>query len=344
MERYKNYKLEDFLLDEAFRAWVHSGVSLSGTLWEDLVRYYPEKKEMVEKAVLLLREWKSQPSSLSDEQLFRDIDAILADIDKPETRSLWHSWIRYAAMLLLTVGGLGYYWYSRPSPDPVAVTAEEGSVELFNGEKADKTIRLPDGSLVKLSPGSQITYSKGFEQAAMRNVNLVGEAFFDVKRDTLRPFSVYAGGITTRVLGTSFTVRSGARDVSVTVNTGKVAVSRAGNESAPLVLTPNQKAVYLASEQTFTKMLAEVPVMVDEEELKERFVFDGEPAGTIFRVLEKAYGISIQFDETMLRDCYVTLPFREEPFYQKLDILCRTIKATYRVTDDGVIIESAGCE
>lgn len=111
-----------------------------------------------------------------------------------------------------------------------------------------------------------------------------------------------------------------------------------------MVLTPNQKAVYVASAQTLTKTLAEVPVIVFQEELKGRFAFDGEPAGSIFKALEKAYGIPIHFDETALKECFVTLPFREEPFYQKLDILCRTINASYKVTDDGVIIQSGGCE
>lgn len=348
MERYIDYKLEDFLLDDSFRKWVYSGAVLSGTSWENLLWQYPHKRETFEKAIVVVREWKNPPSSLTDEQMYRDIDTILSDIDKKEkvSPSLGYRWIGYAAMVLLTLGIVGYFVYVRQSApsDQVAGMPKADFVEVFNSDKVDKIITLPDGSLVKLSPGSQVSYGAGFADAVMRNVNLIGEAFFDVKRDVKRPFSVYSGGITTRVLGTSFTVRSGARDVSVTVNTGRVSVSRSGKESDPMVLTPNQKAVYLTSEQTLTRTLAEVPVMVHQEELKGRFAFDGEPAGNIFQALEKAYGIPIKYNGDVLKDCFVTLPFREEPFYQKLDILCRTIKATYKVADDGVTIESEGCE
>ncbi len=348
MEKYTNYRLEDFLLDDAFREWVHSGAVLTGSIWEEFLWKYPEKKEIIDQAVVLVGTWKRLPSALSDKQMHRDIDAILGAIEKPRkaVRLLRYRWMGYAAGFALLLSAAVYFLGNRQlwQEKAAAVLTAQGDIEVFNAEKADRIITLPDGSLVRLSPGSQITYSSAFADLGLRNVNLIGEAFFEVKRDTLRPFSVYSGGITTRVLGTSFTVRAGAKDVSVTVNTGKVAVSRSGRESEPLVLTPNQKAVYVAAEQKLTKALAEVPVIVSQEELKGRFAFDGEPAGKIFQALEKAYRISIQFDEARLKDCYVTLPFREEPFYRKLDILCRTIGATYQVTDDGVIIESKGCE
>ncbi len=348
MEKYIRYKLEDFLLDDSFRAWVHAGAVLHGSVWGDLLQRYPEKKEVVEKAIVLVKEWKRPSSSLSDEQMYRDIDAILTDISREKTirRPLWYRWTGYAAVALLTLGIAGYFFTSRPLDTQDTATAIHGPspIEVFNSGQADQVISLPDGSSVRLSPGSRVTYSAEFADEAMRNVNLTGEAFFDVRRDTLRPFSVYTGDLTTRVLGTSFTVRSGGKDISVTVNTGKVAVSKSGEESEPLVLTPNQKAVYRSSEQTLIKTLAEAPVIVDQEELKGRFVFDEEPAGNIFRALEKAYGIAIQFNPAALKDCYVTLPLGEEPFYQKLAVLCRTIKATYQVTDEGIWIESEGCQ
>ncbi len=348
MEKYIHYKLEDFLLDDSFREWVHSGAVFPGSAWEDLLSCYPEKKEDIDKAIFLVREWKRPSSALSDEQLYQDINSILTDINKPETiqRPLWRRLTGYAAAVLLVLGIAGYFFSNRQihTENFAVVPGSPDTVEIVNSGESDKEINLPDGSLVLLSPGSRLVYPAGFVYEKMRKVDLSGEAFFDVKRDTLRPFSVYSGGLTTRVLGTSFTVKSGADDISVTVNTGKVAVSRSGQEAEPIVLMPNERIVYHASEQKLTKTLAEAPVILVPEELKGRFAFDEEPVSDIFLALEKAYGIPIHFNAAALRNCYVTLPFREEPFYQKLDILCRTIKATYKSTDDGVFIESEGCE
>lgn len=91
------------------------------------------------------------------------------------------------------------------------------------GEKL--TLVLPDGSVVKLNAGSSLKYSTSF--GAQREVYLQGEAYFEVARDTLKPFIVKAGEVATEVLGTSFNVKYSAKDsvVQVAVTSGKVAVT-----------------------------------------------------------------------------------------------------------------------
>ena len=68
-------------------------------------------------------------------------------------------------------------------------------------------------------------------------MKLVGEAFFDVVRDTLHPFFVNSGGVMVRVLGTSFNVRAFPFDesISVAVVTGKVLVEKKGRQQDVLL-------------------------------------------------------------------------------------------------------------
>src|SRR5690606_19286899 len=120
-------------------------------------------------------------------------------------------------------------------------------------------------------------------------------------------------------------------------------VSRSREEPDSLVLLPNQRALFRAKEQLLRKELAEKPVLLNPGMLTVNFSFDDEQVGKVFSMLEKAYGIPLKFNEEKLKDCYVTLPFREESFYRMLDVICRTIKATYEVTDDHVEIKSTGC-
>lgn len=92
------------------------------------------------------------------------------------------------------------------------------------GEKL--TIKLEDGSEVKLNSGSSIRFPEKFTNEK-REVFLEGEAFFNVTPDPSRPFIVHTKSLQTRVLGTSFIVKEDAlnKEGSVAVLTGKVQVS-----------------------------------------------------------------------------------------------------------------------
>lgn len=79
-----------------------------------------------------------------------------------------------------------------------------------------RTLSLDDGSIVRLGPASAIDVA--FAPTERRVRLLKGEAFFEVVRDTSRPFTVESDDVRTTVLGTSFEVRlagDGATDVAV---------------------------------------------------------------------------------------------------------------------------------
>jgi transmembrane sensor len=87
------------------------------------------------------------------------------------------------------------------------------------------TVDLPDGSRVYLNKGSEISYSKAFKN--QRDVELKGEAFFDVMSDPQNPFTVRSGEMMVTVLGTSFNVKqlNHSNEAEVYVKTGLVKVS-----------------------------------------------------------------------------------------------------------------------
>ncbi len=94
---------------------------------------------------------------------------------------------------------------------------------------ASQTISLPDGSTVRLGKGSKLYYPNFLHNTnGRREVYLDGEAFFDINKNAGHTFYVYTGQVITKVLGTSFFIRSNASDptTTVTVRTGKESVSR----------------------------------------------------------------------------------------------------------------------
>jgi transmembrane sensor len=77
----------------------------------------------------------------------------------------------------------------------------------------DRLIELPDGSRMTLAAGSAVAFA--YAQSERRITLLKGEAFFQVKPDTGRPFRVLTADVTTTVVGTSFDVRRDALGVAV---------------------------------------------------------------------------------------------------------------------------------
>jgi transmembrane sensor len=84
---------------------------------------------------------------------------------------------------------------------------------------------FPDGTLVELMPGAQI--SAAFTGQERRVALKLGGAHFAVTKDLVRPFIVEAAGLQVRAVGTAFAVQMGSAEIEVLVTEGRVAVARA---------------------------------------------------------------------------------------------------------------------
>jgi transmembrane sensor len=223
------------------------------------------------------------------------------------------------------------------------------------GTGADQTILLPDGSSARLGPGSKLYYPPGFSTAiGRREVYLEGEAFFDIKRNAALPFYVYTGHVITKVLGTSFRIRAWPSDprTTVIVRTGKVSVYReddfyvnvsGSNEPGGIILTPNQQIVYNreGDDHRLNKTLAEDPRPATGDST---MAFDATPITQVFRRLQQLYGIPIVYDEETLSSCSLSATMGNESFYEKLNIICKAINASYEVIDGNIVITAPGCK
>lgn len=223
------------------------------------------------------------------------------------------------------------------------------SVLLRNSTARVMQHTLPDLSVISLQPGARIRYSKTFQSAGNREVMLEGVAFFDVRRDEKKPFIVYTGEVVTQVLGTSFTIDAvpGARDVTVLVKTGKVSVFRKAEKDigalSETILTPNQKAVFNQDEKTVDKLLVENPQPLISKEEVSKIRFEKATASEVFGALERVYGIEIVFDRTAFSNCLLKTSISEGELFNRLEIICNAIGATYKVEGTRIIVDGSGC-
>jgi transmembrane sensor len=213
-----------------------------------------------------------------------------------------------------------------------------------------RVITLPDQSKVTLQPHSELKYSAAFDETE-RGVFLDGEAFFEVARDADRPFFVFTKNLTTKVLGTSFTVKAfqQEKNVIVEVKTGKVSVytnDEAEEQSAvtgEIILTPNQKIVYDKAENRLSRMIVDKPQSILPAEDLKRMRFEAAPVSEIFEAMEKIYGVDIVFDETKFSLCTLTTSISDGDIYNRLDIICVAIGASYEVQENLILVRGAGC-
>ncbi|SEI52938.1 FecR family protein [Dyadobacter sp. SG02] len=267
-----------------------------------------------------------------------------------------HFFVRWqwaaAAVLLLAAFG-GYQWYRQQTgrmAEPMAGEAPANLVSKTNNTNAPMWVLLSDGSRVSLQPQGSIRYSTDF-QDNKREIYLTGKAFFEVARDERKPFLVYTGEITTKVLGTSFWVNRTEADkgVEVSVVTGKVSVfqkdkkkeANAGDLTGGVVLSRNQSVKYMFNSKIFTPMLVKRPIVDDY--YKNAFVFDDTRLEKVAQTLEKAYGVDIVLTNNLLKNCLFTADINKQPMFTQLDLIAASVNATYTVRGTKIYLSGKGC-
>ncbi|GAB2519199.1 FecR family protein [Spirosoma aerophilum] len=380
MKRYLQYRVEDFVWDQAFRQWVLSPTRETDARWQEWLASHPEKSALITQARELVEALRLQELPLSDEEIRyavqrtisqsrKQAPALTAGHTTPPVIIPFYqrSWFRVAASILLVLG-LSIWGWRADLPDQIGhlirpgitydnliASQKHALTETVNRSDKVMPVKLSDGSLVLLKAGSRISHAAVF-RGNKREVYLSGEAFFEVTKNPNQPFLIYANGLVTKVLGTSFLIRAYAKDpdVTVEVKTGRVAVFAQTDPEAGqklrdrdldgVVLMPNQKIVFEREPARLSKSLVENPQVLAGNTQAQQFTFDDTPLPVVFGRLERAYGVDIVYDEELLATCPLTAELTEQSLFEKLDVICRVIEAHYDVIDGQIVINSRGCK
>jgi transmembrane sensor len=242
--------------------------------------------------------------------------------------------LRIAATVVVTLG-LGWLIYTRfySEPSPRYITQK-----TIRGQRA--TVTLSDGSVVRLNAESQITYPEKFA-ADTREIQLTGEAFFDVHRDPGHPFIVHSQGLKTSVLGTSFNIQAEATatTVQVTVKTGRVQVEPEGDDSSRrLVLTPTQQATYTRANASLTRQTVALDRYLAWTD--DVIYLDNTPIREMAQILEKWYGVTISLEKEGLGNCLISGKYKSDQLINILEGLEFMQGITYRFVNNRTIILS----
>ncbi|HLN21324.1 MAG TPA: FecR family protein [Bacteroidales bacterium] len=216
----------------------------------------------------------------------------------------------------------------------IMLISEPGSFRnniVYNtgSEQSNLQINLPDGSTVILNRSSRLTYKRAFGNKN-REVELTGEAFFNITPDASKPFIIDAGKAFVEVIGTSFNVITENPDseVEVFVETGKVVVEeKTGSQS--LTLEPGY--VGTISDLKSAKNLNKNPNYMAWNTGK--LVYKGEKLEVVFSDLKRVYNLNIIADNPSINQLPWTAPIEYQPAENIIQMICLSFGLSY--TKDG---------
>lgn len=357
-----NYTIEDFVLDQEFRLWILSPNVESNIIWENLLTENPSqfKNVKIAREILLNLSFKNQKLTEAESwEIWQAIDGEIEGLGSEEneknvvplnsgsTLKQYESQnnevfrisqiYRIAIILVMAFGFSLIANLIFPTPQPVEVVPILVYEEHSTPPGVKSTLTLHDGSKVILNSGSTLKYVKNFEPDK-RILYLKGEAFFEVKKDSVRPFSVITGNVMTTALGTSFNISAYENeDLNVSLLTGKVAVDVTMKSSKSVLLEKGEGLrVNLESEKVFKG-----PFNIHQEIgwTQKKIIFQQVKLTEAIRVIENWYGVKFIFQNKPNPSLLLSGIFQDETLENVLGGLSYTARFDFEINEDLVTIK-----
>lgn len=197
------------------------------------------------------------------------------------------------------------------------------------------TLQLPDGSFVKLNAESEIIFPSIFPDS-IRKVELIGEAFFEVEKDTLRPFIVKSEFVQTTVLGTSFNIKAypDEDEIEVALLTGKVNVEDLINRENRYFINPGQSIKMDNEGNRHISLFDYQSVFGWKENL---LIFNESSFQEIIKNLERWYGVEF-IVQGNIPDWDYKGTFSDASLKEVLEVMSNSEGFDYNIIKDEVII------
>ncbi len=287
-----------------------------------------------------------------------EIEYVPQSLKKPFLRR----WTTYAAATIL-IGGIillfPLFYKGETSP---ATAPEKAGNEISINPGSRSKIKLPDGSSVWINSGSKLSYANSFK-GKDREVELDGEAYFDVVKDADHPFIVHTSGIDIKVLGTAFNVKAYRSDplIEATLIHGSIEVINKNRPGSPtIMLKPLEKLVYnkypvadprdqraavtVPDPDAYSITIKPLNKEIAEDEIVEtawvynKLAFEDEKFEDLVLKMERWYNLTIIIENEKLKNHRISGSFVDETAEQALKELQFLVPFRYSIKNREVKI------
>jgi transmembrane sensor len=214
-------------------------------------------------------------------------------IDYSFSRNFRPNLLRIAAVIILVAASAAIIYLLR--------SGQDYSIQQVSSVSQHTEIRLSDGSTILLNRGSVLTYPKVLRRKR-REVELAGEAYFNIIHKEKVPFYVYINDLAVQVLGTTFSIKeTESGNTIVNVLSGKVAFYEKDSTNNLIQIEVGQKGIFNNSTGKFKQD------WLDEDSTffwnQGKLIFKNQSLAAVFKELEEVFSKSfIITDPEILRN------------------------------------------
>jgi transmembrane sensor len=249
-------------------------------------------------------------------------------LEKPKPKvATFFTPFRIAATVTIMMS-IGYYLFVRN----VKSFIEERTIQTET-----RALTLADGTKIWLGSESKVKYPKVFDKM-IREVHLEGEAYFEVTENKKQPFIVSTNHSVSRVVGTSFNLRSYPNEAKeeLTVLTGEV---KFGIKQEPIF--PGTKATLDHDSQLMVKEPTQGTNILAWKNKELRF--ENTSLKNAFLDIERYFGIKIKFEGRDLENCHFTGTFQNPEVNSVLEAIAYSVNLKYERANEGYSFSGNGC-
>ena len=237
--------------------------------------------------------------------------------------------IAASLLLLLAAGSMAFY---------IAGNKKEVAMYIVtSGIQNMQSVSLPDGTFVQLGPGSRLTYPADFT-GETREIQLNGQAFFDIYRNPAKPFIVHTSNMQIEALGTAFEIfdyEIENKSETVLLNGSvKINLNHPKGDMKDFILSPDEKIVHDRwADSTYIQ-----PVDADKYTAwrKQKILsFENEKLSMIIPRLEQWYGRKVMCQQDLADKYRFTFKVRDESLERILFIMGESSPLGYQKTTNG---------
>jgi transmembrane sensor len=276
-------------------------------------------------------------SGRKQESFYVDTDAAWSKVKSRTAESVkvirfWQRPVYQIAASLVLLLTIGYLTGSfKDSPEYIIVASKNERVKFY----------LPDSSIVWLNKNSSVKYPDDYNRKT-REVQLDGEAFFDVRRDVTKKFIVLGHHSVTEVLGTSFIVKSykDSQEEFVKVISGKVSFTSRSESNKQVLLTPGLEGKLEAGNIISSSKITDTNFKAWKEQ---KLDFDNTELSQVIASLNNYFGVEVIVTDPAILKCGFTGSFENPEIEQIINILSISLNVEYKKEKDKYILSGQGC-